>query len=399
MALSLIMFIFFKFNLNLQIIIAAFLFTLFALVIVPMNNGAVDATKYFAFLDYIRHIRDIGGLGQAWQAINSNAMLIAVNNNLAAPDELSFQATPVMGLIMLGMSFFSNEWLMALVAFGDYYFAMKIIQLVVEHNHLGRRYFCFGYFIFCNLFVYSAAVSGIRNNFVGTVFAYCAFRYAEKGSQLWSIETLKLMVVTVLLSLIHQFTLILFALFVIALLFYKTVLIRLLDGVMFLQSIFQAGFLALLTPLSGIPFFSSIIYKSGQYLGSNATIHISSAANIVRDLARLMILIALFILVWRFCNQYIDRRYTEFILLLFCFIIGSFRDQLLFDRCLLVMLPIMLPYITMLPITAREYSFKYPQSVRATLLYLMLVVLVGFSLVCLVDNLRAGSTYFYFYLP
>lgn len=399
MLISLVIFSTINLKLNTKILIAALLFTIFALVIIPLDNGAVDATKYFAFLDYLRHIRKIGGTGAAWMAITSNAYSsINLGANSLAPvaDTLSFAATPVMGLIMLIMSYFPNELLMAIVAFADYYLAMKIIQLVVEKNQLPERYFTIAYLIFCCLFVYSAAVSGIRNNFVGTAFAYAALRYTEQSSPLLSINTVKLITVTLLLSLIHQFTLILFLLFMIAIIFYRTKLIRFFDGGMFLQSFLQGGFLALLRPLAAIPFFSSILYKSTQYLGSGATIHISSTANLVRDLARLAILLLIFSLVHRIDRRFLNQRYTEFVLLLFCFIIGSFRDQLLFDRCLLVMLPIMLPFITLLPVTANIYHLHHPHSAYSFFLYLTVISLGIFSIICLADNLRAGSTYFYF---
>lgn len=399
MVISLIIFAFVKLKLNTKIMIAALLFTVFALVIIPYDNGAVDATKYYGFLNYIRHVRAIGGISAAWSAINSDAysnINFGSSSLLSAPDTLSFAATPVMGMVMLVMSYFPNEFLMAIVAFADYYLAMKMIQLVVERHHLPLRYFTIAYLIFCCLFVYSAAVSGIRNNFVGTAFAYAALRYADSNSRLLSFKTIKLLIITILLSLIHPFTLILFSLFMIAVIFYRTKWIRLFDGLMFLQSFFQGGFLALMMPLSAIPFFSSILYKSNQYLGSNATIHISSGANMVRDLARLFVLLLIFALVHRLSRKFINQRYTEFVLLLFCFIIGAFRDQLLFDRCLLVMLPIMLPFITLLPVVANIYHLSHPKSTRAFILYLTIVGLGIFSVICLTDNLRAGSLYFHF---
>ncbi len=400
MVISTVIFAFIKLKLNTKIIIAALLFTIFALIIIPLDNGAVDATKYFSFLDYIRYVKRIGGLGQAWLAINSNALSTnpITNNFNVTPDTLSFAATPVMGVIMLVMSYFPNEVLMALVAFFDYYLAMKIVQLVVEDYHLPIKYFIYAYLAFCSLFAYSVAVSGIRNYFVGTVFAYVALHYTKQRPHFCSLATIKLMVITLMLSLIHQFTMILFILFLLAIIFYRSKWIRFFDGLMFMQSFFQSGFLALLQPLEAIPFFSSILYKSNQYLGSNATIHISSTANLARDLAHLAVLLLIFILVYRTSQHFINQRYLEFVTLLFCFIIGSFHDQLLFERCVLVMLPIMLPLITLLPIVVNHYHLYRPHSVYALTLYLTVIGFTIFSVVCLADNLRAGSTYFYFFL-
>lgn len=399
MIISLVLFAFVDLSLNKKIIIAALLFMIFALIIIPVDTGAVDATKYFSFLDSIRHVRQESGVAMAWKMVNSNAITLNTSSILdPVADTLSFGATPVMGLIMFVMSYLPNEFLMALVAFADYFFAMKIIQVVVEKDHLSKWYFCYGYFTFCCLFVYSAAVSGIRNNFVGTVFAYAALKYTEKNKPIFSWTTIQFLVITVLLSLIHQFTLVLFILFCLVILFNRfKVVMWLIDLVVLVgQSIFQGPLLALLMPLSGIPFFTSILYKSNQYLGNSATIHISSTANFVRDIARLVILLLLFIVVRKYGQRVIDARYTEFVLLLFCFIIGSFRDQLMFDRCLLVMLPIMLPFITVLPAATYHSNWSAPVAVRTAILNLSIIFLFLFSIVCLTDNLRAGSTYFYF---
>ena len=398
MVISLVIFAFIDLNLNKKILIAALLFAIFALIIIPKDNGTVDATKYFSFLENIRHARQEGGQIMAWQMVNNNTMTLNLKpSGMAVPDALSFGATPVMGLIMLIMSYFPNELLMALVTFADYFFAMKIIQIVVEKNKLSKWYFCCTYLIFCCLFAYSVAVGGIRNNFVGTAFAYAALRYLEKKKPFFSWATIELFAVTLLLSLIHQFTLILFALFFLVVVFnrYK-IIMRILDIMMFGQSIFQDFFLSLIGPLGGIPFFASILFKSNQYLGNNATIHISSTANLVRDVARLVILLLIFLVVRKFSSDLIDLRYIEFIILLFCFIIGSFKDQLLFERCLLVMLPIMLPYITILLVAVRHYDLRNPESARAVALNLSLIFLFLFAIICLSDNLRAGSTYYYF---
>ena len=98
MVISLVIFAFIDLNLNKKILIAALLFAIFALIIIPKDNGTVDATKYFSLLENIRHARQEGGQIMAWQMVNNNTMTLNLKpSGMAVPDALSFGATPVMG--------------------------------------------------------------------------------------------------------------------------------------------------------------------------------------------------------------------------------------------------------------------------------------------------------------
>lgn len=395
--LSLILFIFIRLNLNIKILITALLFLIFAAIIVPIDNGSLDVSKYFHFLDFIRYTREISGIKEAWHTINTNA-ITNISPLLPPPDAISFGSVPIMGLIMMAMSFFPNEFLLMLVVFCDYFFAMKIIQIVVEKNNLLERFFIYSYLIFTCLFVYSAAASGIRSNTVGTIFIYLALKYANDQPKLWSPATAKLFFLSFLLILIHPFVAVFLVLLLIATIVRnskKACVVA--SGLMFIQSYFQNLIFGLLTPLAKIPFFSSILYKKDQYLGSGATIHISSLANYFRDVARFLIFLIIFIIVYRISKKYLPRIYFQFIILLFCFILGSLQDQLLADRCILILLPAMLPSITFFPIVIKKEIIDRRTSFRARVLYFLFIVFILYVQIIFVDNLRAGTHFYHLF--
>ncbi|WCT59950.1 hypothetical protein [Limosilactobacillus portuensis] len=231
---------------------------------------------------------------------------------------------------------------------------------------------------------------------VGTVFAYFALKYLENERVFFSWSTISLLLIIILLSLVHPYTLLLGLLLLLVIIFwrYKTIL-RIIDGLMLLQSFFQRAIIMLLIPLAGIPFFSSIILKSNQYLGKNATILISSTANLFRDIGRLLIFGLLLIITLWVKQQFIDRRYIEFIIIFFYFACGAFFDQLLFERCMLVSLPIILPLIIVLPAEfSSELRSNESISLKTVAIYIMMIILCLYAGFCLVDNLRAGTSYY-----
>lgn len=390
--ISLAIFLCVRSSLSVKVFIVAMLFMVFSFLIIPKLDSKVDALQYFSSLDAIRTARINHGLTEAWRVINTNP----TDTSNSINSVMSFSATPVMALVMLGMSYFPDIVILSVVCFIDYFFALKIIQLVVDKNKLSISYYCFGFIIFCCIFAYSIAVSGIRNNMVGTVFAYFALKYLENERVFFSWSTISLLLIIILLSLVHPYTLLLGLLLLLVIIFwrYKTIL-RIIDGLMLLQSFFQRAIIMLLIPLAGIPFFSSIILKSNQYLGKNATILISSTANLFRDIGRLLIFGLLLIITLWVKQQFIDRRYIEFIIIFFCFACGAFFDQLLFERCMLVSLPIILPLIIVLPAEfSSELRSNESISLKTVAIYIMMIILCLYAGFCLVDNLRAGTSYY-----
>lgn len=392
MLISLAIFLCLKVSLNVKILIVAILFMLFSFLIIPKLDSKVDALQYFSSLDAIRVARINHGLIDAWRIINTDST--SVSNSINGV--MSFSATPVMAVVMLGMSYFPDIALLSVVCFFDFFFALKIIQLVVNKNRLSILYYCYGFIIFCSIFAYSIAVSGIRNNMVGTIFTYFAFRYLENGYPIISWPTILLLFIIIILSLIHPYTLLLGLLLLIVITFKKyKVALRISDVLMLLQSFFQRTVISLIVPLSSISFFSSIILKSNQYLGKNATILISSTANLFRDIGRLLVFGLLLIITLWIKQRFISQGYIEFVVIFFCFACGAFFDQLLFERCMLVSLPIILPFITVLP---AEFNFELNSSelitLKSVVTYTMMIILCLYAIFCLIDNLRAGTSYY-----
>lgn len=388
--ISILFILIFRTSLNNKVWIVACIFTCFAILVIPRSGSNVDALKYFSVMDLIRHSGH-PNLVQAWSLINQNSNTI-VSSNVPGNTTLSFSATPIMGILVMIMSFFPNSFLLGLTTFCTFFFVLKMIQIATEKNHLSTQEFCFGFLIFASLFVFSAAIGGIRNDVVGTIFGWLCFRIAENKSKVTARDWFVMVILAIVLSLIHPFTLILFVLFTLTLLSYHTHWIRIIDGLMVLQTLYQGAVIQLLSLFGGIPFFGSIVYKSSQYLGNNATIHISSTANLIRDICRLIFLLILFVIVEQAKQHQINVRYREFIIMLFCLLIGSARDQLLFDRILLVLLPLMSPYFVVLPNT---FMYQVKKN-KGILTYIYIIVLSGYALFSLIDNLRAGFLYYHF---
>lgn len=375
---------------NTKVWFCAFLFGLIGLLFIPKIGSNVDALKYFDVLNHLRTIPK-GDLFQRWQYLNGTT--ITTTTDLMATSTISFSSTPVMGVVMLIMSYFPNSFLLASVAFIDYFFVLKMMSLFVEKEQLSNREFAFGFIIFCCLFVFSAAVGGIRNNLVGTILGYVYLKLCYSTSSNGFHNFIWVSIISILLSLVHPFSLLLYSLMIIAFFFTGHPIIRLFDVLMVSERIFQPALISLFALFGSIPFFASIVAKSGQYLGKDATIHISSTANLVRDLMRLLVFLALFIIIQRLGKHLINHKYNELMILMFCLLIGSIQDQLLFDRILLVLLPLMAPYIIMLCSTVKTYcvGILTPSKIMVYLYFLAFNI---YALICLIDNVRAGTLYY-----
>lgn len=379
---------FLKVSLSFKTLILAMIMAIFAFFVVPDINSRIDALPYLFSLNNIRFILHNKGIAAAWH------LIYAVKPTNTLTQTMSFSGTPVMGLIMLVFSLLPNPFFLAAIAFMDYFFVLKSIQLIVSHNNLPHKIYAYSYLIFMALFVYTNAVGGVRNNFVGTVLGYTYLKYFTDNRPIKSLATINVLVITLILMMIHPFTLLLFILFCLALFLKKHWEYWVADGILILHSSFQQIIFTLLTPLSAIPFFGGILDKSNQYLGDNATLFISSFANWVRDFARLIIMIATMIVVYKVAKNKVNPKYTLFVMFLICFSIGAIKDQVLFERCLLVLLPIMIPYITLLPLQIKQ-SFEN-RSNYLTYKFVFIIFISSFAIFCLIDNLRAGELYYTF---
>lgn len=380
---------FLKIRLQTKVWILALMMGIFGFFVVPDITSKIDALPYLYSLNYYRTVLEFKGVGALWHLIEVGGNSSVVTNTQL----MTFQASPVMGLIMFICTFLSNPFFLGLIAFLDYFFVLKIIALVTTQNKLPDIYFAISYLIYMCLFVYTNAVGGIRNNLVGTFYAYFFLRYVVNKCPLWSYSTLWLCIVAIILSLIHPFTMLLFIISILAVIMHRTWEYRVIDVLLVFQRFFQKTIINLLVPLSTLPFFGNILSKSDQYLGDNITLFISSRANWIRDVSRLLIMIVILIIVWKSCSKYLDRKYLEFVIMLICFTFGSVHDQVLFERCLLVLLPIMSPFITILPRTIKDKM----QLMHSNVLLVSLITLMSaYIAMIFIDNLRAGELYYTF---
>lgn len=380
---------FLNINLRTKVWLLALLMAIFGFFIVPDITSRIDALPYLYSLDNYREILNTKGIGALWHAI-----IVGDSLQSGKTQFMTFQSTPAMGILMFFCTFLPNPFFLSLIAFLDYFFALKIIALVTTHNHFSDFWFGIGYLAFMGLFVYTNAVGGVRNNLVGTVYAYFFLQYVIKDYSLWSYATIRLCIIATILSLIHPFTLLLFLLSMLVIILHRTWEYRIMDVLLFFQHLFQKMIISFLMPLSTIPFFGSILDKSDQYLGSNITLFISSRANWVRDFIRLLVMMIILIVVCHECHQYINSKYIEFVVMLMCFICGSVHDQVLFERCLLVLLPIMLPFITIFfKIVIDRSQLILEHNFFFVSLFLIVFFYIG---IVYIDNLRAGELYYTF---
>lgn len=386
---------FLKINLRLKVWILALLMGLFGFFVVPSITSKIDALPYLYTLNAVRIKLYTKGAIAAWKmlAIGDGESVNTIATTMGFRS-MTFQATPVMGLIIFICAFFPNSIFLFIIAFLDYFFALKLIELIVEENKMSSLDFALSYLMFMCLFVYTNAVGGVRNNLVGTIYAYAFLHYLSARHNFISWATLWLVLTAFALSLIHPFTLILFIFSLLSLILNKVWELRTVDILLVCQRFFQKDLLTFLKPLSVIPFVGSILSKSDQYLGENITLFISSRANWIRDFARLFIMILVLLLVRKKCKSMVSNIYVEFVIMLICYAIGSIQDQVVFERCLLVLLPMMLPVLACIP----ELLFNsLKQITNADAIKLLL--LIGFAAyisVCFIDNLRAGELYYTF---
>lgn len=386
---------FLKINLKFKIWILAILMGLFGYFIVPSVTSKIDALPYLYTLNAVRAKLYTKGVSAAWNmlAVGGGETIGKVSTSIGFRP-MTFQATPVMGIVMFTCAFFPNPFFLFIVAFIDYFFALKIIELIVKKNNLSNLDFALTYLVFMCLFVYTNAVGGVRNNLVGTIYAYVYLHYIEKKPKIISCSTIWLILMASILSLIHPFTIILFVFSMFSLILNKVWQLRLVNVLLLFQRFFQQRLLTFIKPLSVIPFVGSILLKSDQYLGENITLFISSRANWIRDFARLFVMIAILILVRKKCRTMIGNTYIEFIIMLICYAVGSIQDQVIFERCLLVLLPMMLPILTCLP--SLTFNGLHQFTSTDMIKFLLLISLVVYISICFIDNLRAGELYYTF---
>lgn len=372
-----------KMRLANKIVLIATLFGIMGALIQPRQYSILDISRYFGTLDTIRLMRSIDPLSNILHTLLFSS---------SGSGTLTMSSAPVMGIILIIFSCLPNCLFLAAVTFCDIYFSLKIIETWVRKYHLSRQFMTFSAVSFFALFIYSSEVSGVRTYFVIVVMIYFLIKKLEKWTKLTFSHFISLTTLAFILMLIHPFAFVMYVIAVLTLLSYRNKrLFRIASLIVLLQHFYQSYLFKMLQPFSGIPFISSILFKSNQYFGDSATITIGSKAMLLRNFARLAIFMIIILLVTRYTEYIINRRYKALTVLFFCLTIGSVTDQILFDRCCKVIFVMTLPYISLLPSIFGVNSENKSMIISNSLRLIML-----FFVISLFDNLRAGMLSYVF---
>jgi hypothetical protein len=367
-----------------KVVIIALIFGLFALMMTPRDGSSLDIVRYYNDLDLIRLFRENSNLSNTISYINN----MGSNSIMGVDMGSTYGSVPMMVAIMYLCSFLANHWLLFMVGFVDILCSLTLIN-IVANQHGSKKPLLIGSFLFLSLFIFIAAISGIRTNLVGTIFSVVYYHLSDK---LNGKRMLIFLVVSIVITLIHPFAMMLVGIALLVRLFQRSKYSTLVIGTVMLGfSIFQSYILSFISKLSFIPFFASISYKGTQYMGDTATIVAGSKMQIYRSLLRLVVFISIFVVSkYAVKDSKVPKEYRKLVGIFICFTIGSFTSQVIFSRSVTILLLLMIPYLSELAYwtVKNRYSYKLGTAI-------LLILIFGFASVSLVDNLRAGVTYCY----
>lgn len=367
-----------------KIVVVGIIFGLFALMMTPRDGSTLDIVRYYNDLNTIRMFRANSSISNTISYISSMG-----SSNIAGMENGStYGSVPVMVGVMLLCSYFSNHWLLFITGFMDVFCVMLLINKVAN-QHNDRKPLLVGSALFLSLFIFIAAISGIRTNIVGTIFSVTYYYLLDDLN--WR-KTRIFLIISVAITLIHPFALALVCIALLVRIFQKNKYSTLIIGALMLGfSTFQVYLLSIVSKLSFIPFFASISYKSTQYIGDTATIVAGSKAQIFRSLVRLAVFVGIFIVSkYAVRESKIPKSYQRMVGIFICFTVGAITSQVIFSRSVTILLLLMVPYLAEIPYWNVRENHVYKLGTA-----LFLVFIFGFALVSLADNLRAGVTYCY----
>ena len=343
---------------------SALLFGVLWLFASPRAGVYVDTVRFFATLDATRQSCS-SGLAGGWEYLMS----------------AGYDSTPVIGAILLFVAQLGdNRWLTFVAAFVDYAAAFFLVrQAVVSAGD--RKSAIFGMLFFMLVFNSNAAVNGVRNNMAGALAVCAAYRYLNQRSGL-----LAAIVCYVVLALIHPFVLLIAAIHLVARYVSSR---RVVATVFYLTCLLWRGFQSLIINIIGslsfIPFFSSIQFKATQYFGEDAYIFQSTAFSRIRDILLFLFIAFCIIYCLLFGKKRISKGFQCFTVAYLSFSAGSLPDEIMFNRCVCILLFVSLPYISMiipdLQLGHRASRWHYSLSS---------ILVVAAMIIIYIDNMRAA---------
>lgn len=368
---------------KIKIWIIAILFGFLAMMMVPRIGSNLDIGRYYSDLNTIRFYRKGTNLLSAFSFVNNYNNFFSVSNGYySVTQDISYGSVPVMGFLMVLFSFLANNWLAFFVGFSDIFFSISLLNYV-STQYKSRKGLVIGSILFFTIFIFIAAVTGVRTNLVLSIFIYTYYVYISKKKQVWDIVIISL--ISLLIIFIHPIILLMVS-FAILAHFFKGKSALFINLIMLLENLFQSSVFFLISKFSFIPFFSAISYKATQYSGGTATILAGSNMQILRSILRLaFFVIILLISKYSVKDSIIPNEYKRFVNILVFFTIGSFGNQILFERLVDSLLWAVLPNFVEVAI----WNFKNKKTLKLSIICLIVL----FSTCSLIDNLRSGVTY------
>lgn len=213
----------------------------------PRDGSTLDIVRYYNDLNTIRMFRANSSISNIISYISSMG-----SSNIAGMENGStYGSVPVMVGVMLLCSYFSNHWLLFITGFMDVFCVMLLINKVAN-QHNDRKPLLVGSALFLSLFIFIAAISGIRTNIVGTIFSVTYYYLLDDLN--WR-KTRIFLIISVAITLIHPFALVLVCIALLVMIFQKNKYSTLIIGALMLGfSTFQVYLLSIISKLSFIPF-------------------------------------------------------------------------------------------------------------------------------------------------
>lgn len=346
---------------------SALMFGILWLFALPRTGVYVDTVRFFATLDATRE-SCMRGLAGGWEYLMSSG----------------YDSTPVIGAILLFIAQLSdNRWLTFFAAFVDYAAAFFLIRQAAISKD-AKKSIVFGMLFFMMVFNSNAAVNGVRNNMAGALAVCTAFHYLCKRSK--RSDLFVAIACYAVLALIHPFVLLIAGIHLVVHFVYdKRVVVLLFYLVCLFWRGFQSLVINLIGSLSFIPFFSSINFKATQYFGEDAYIFQSTAFSRIRDI--LLFLFIAFCIIY--CLVYskvgASKRFNCFTIAYISFSAGSLPDEIMFNRCVCILVFVSLPFISsiLFNLQQRDLANRW----HASLFFVMVAAAMA---IVYVDNMRAG---------
>lgn len=342
---------------------SALLFGIIGLVMIPRNGTYIDTVRFFEELNGIRDQSNIS-LSSGWNYLMGS---------------LGYDSVPVAGVLLWLVSLQSENGLLTFIVatldiLAGYYLVARSLR-----NESSKLIFCLCVAFFLFMFNFNASVSGVRNVLACSLAMCITYKISvEKKIRI------TYLFLYLLFILIHPFAIIVPLLYFFSRILCKNhILYYIFCVVLILQHYLQQFIFKLIATWSDIPFFSSVLFKSTQYFGQDAYIEESTSFSRFRT-----ILIAIF-LMFIIANYLLRKKtifcetYFAYILSFAFFTIGAFSDEILFSRCVSVLLFAILPLI---PNIIRDVS----DEIKLRIVKPKSVIIFLVPIICLFDNLRSG---------